>query len=166
LKKRPPNPSPADTAARSAANTLKAQQAMGAAAAVIAARTEMALLACAQPSAEASREMNLMVTEKAEAFTKSSAVVASGAAEMAGRGACYATEEMAAGARAVMELAACRTPVELMEVQAALLTDYLSRSCAFGLGVNELAARTGERALTPVYRALSTNSRRLRPNEG
>jgi len=165
LKKSPSRSSPADAAIRSAANALKAQQAMGAAAAVIAARTEMAVLACAQPSAEASREMNLMVTEKVETFSKSGSVVAEGAAEMAGRSARYATDEIAAGARAVMELAACRTPAELMEVQAALLTDYLTRSCAFGIGVNALTARTGERALTPVYRALATNSRRLRPTE-
>lgn len=147
---------------RSAATAMKAQEALGAAAGVIAARAEMTALAYANPSAEAGVELGLMVTEKVAAFSESAAAVAAGAADFAGRGARYAADEAAAGARGMAQLADCRTPAELLSLQGRLVADFWGRSLAYGLGLNVAAARAGERALAPVHRTVTANHRRLK----
>jgi hypothetical protein len=100
LKKPKSEPNQVSAAQRSAATAMKAHEAIGAAVAVIAARTEMAMLACAQPSAQASAEMALMLPEKMDAFAQSGEAMAAGAAEMAGQGALYASNEVAAATEA------------------------------------------------------------------
>lgn len=120
------------------------------------------MLACAQPSAETSAEMALMMTEKMEAFSQSGEAVAAGAAELAGQGALYASKEVAAAGEGLMRLAACRTPFELFNVQSQLVAGWLNRTYSFGLGINASAAKTGEQALAPVHRSVTSNDRRLR----
>ena len=141
---------------------MKAHEALGAAASVIAIRTEMAMLACGRPSAEASAEMALMVSEKMDAFAKSGGAISAGAADLAEHGALYATDEVAAASEGWMKLAACRTPAELFNVQSQLLTGWLNRTYNFGVGVNAAAAKTGEQALAPLHLAVTANDKRLR----
>jgi hypothetical protein len=148
-------------ARRSAATALKAHEALGAAAGVIAARAEMTALAVAQPSAEANAELGLMVTEKVAAFSEAAAAVAAGAADLAGRNARYAAEEAMAATRAMARIADCRTPAELMGLHGQLITDFWGRSLAHGLGLNAVAVRTGEKALAPVHKTVTANHRRL-----
>lgn len=141
---------------------MKAHEAIGAAVAVIAARTEMAMLACAQPSAQANAEMALMLPEKMDAFAQSGEAMAAGAAEMAGQGALYASNEVAAATEGMMRLAACRTPFDLFNVQSQLVTGWINRTYNFSLGVNASAAKTGEQALAPVHLSVTSNDKRLR----
>jgi hypothetical protein len=140
---------------------MKAGEAVGAAAAVIAARAELAALHYAQPTVESGIEMGLMVTEKVDAFSQAGAAVAAGAADMAGRSARFAGQEAAEAGKAFAQLAACRTPAELFAAQTELWTGFLGRSYAFGMGLNTVAARTGEKALAPVHKAVTANERRL-----
>lgn len=151
---------------RNAATAMKASEAVGAAASVIAARAELAALHCAQPTVETGVEMGLMVTEKLGAFSEAGAAVAAGAADIAGRGARFAAQEAAEAGKAWMQLAACKTPVELMTVQTQLLTGFLGRSYAYSLGVNASAARTGEKAIAPVHKAVTANEKRLGKKPG
>jgi hypothetical protein len=162
LKKRNSRNDPAAIALRSAASAMKAGETLGAAAAVIAARTEMATLAIANPNAENDAEMSLMVSEKLEAFTESGAALAKGAQTMASRGARYAAEEAAAAGRGIADLAACKSPAELMLTQSRLMTNFLTRSIAYGFGLNALAARTGERAMGPIHKTVTANHKRLK----
>jgi hypothetical protein len=148
-------------AKRSAVAAFKVHEALGAAANVIAARTELAALAVANPTAEAGRELNLMVTEKVAAFSKAGAEVVAGAQAMAGHGARYAADEATAAGKGLARLSACRSPAEMALVQGELMADFVSRSLSFGFGLNSLAVRTGSRALSPVHKAVTANERRL-----
>jgi hypothetical protein len=150
------------TARRSANTAFKAHETMGAAAEVIAARTEMAALAMTNPSVETTAEMNLMVAEKVAAFSEAGAAMTVGATAMAGKGARYAADEVAAAGVGMAQLTACRSPLELMMVQSRLATDFFNRSMAYGIGMNALVARTGDKALAPVHKAVTANSRRLK----
>jgi hypothetical protein len=152
----------AQLALRSAVTARKAGEAMNSAAAVIAARTEMAALACATPSVETGLEMNLMVTEKVAAFSEAGAALAKGAGDMAGRTAAYASEEAAAAARNAAALAACRSPMEMFALQGRLMSEFVTRGMAYSLSLNTLATRTGEKALHPVHKAVSANHKRLK----
>jgi hypothetical protein len=146
---------------RNANTAMKAGEAMGAAASVIAARAELAALHYAQPTLESGVEMDLMLSEKVDAFTQAGAAVADGAADMAGRNARFAVKETAEASKAFFQFAACRTPAELMAVQARMLTGFFGRSYAHGLGLNSVAAKTGEKALAPVHKAVTENKTRL-----
>lgn len=136
---------------------------MGAAAGVIAARTEMAALDPANPSAATKAEMGRMVSEKVEAFSKSGAATAEGAAEIARQASQYAAGEAARAGQGLEQLARCSTPAEAALVQTRLATDFFTRSLAFGAAMNALMVRTGENALRPVHRAVTRNHKRLRP---
>jgi hypothetical protein len=149
------------SALRGAATAFKAGEAVSAAAAVIAARTELAALHAARPTVESTLEMGLMVTEKMEAFGQSGAAVASGAADIAGRGARYVAKEAHEAGKALTQLAACRTPAEFFAVQARMMTGLLGRAYAHGVSVHSVASRTGEKALAPVHKAVTANKRRL-----
>jgi hypothetical protein len=162
MRKRRSGSNPASAALRSAATALKTQEALGAAASVIAARTEMAALALANPTAEAGAELQLMVTEKVAAFSEAGAAMAAGAQAMVDRGARFAADEAAAAGRSVAQLSACSTPLEAMTVQSRLMVDFFDRSLAYGLGLNTLMARTGDRVLAPVHKAVTANDRRLK----
>ena len=162
MKKRESRNAPAAIALRSAAHALKAGETFGAAAAVIAARTEMASLAMTNPTAENDAEMSLMLSEKLEAFGESGAALAKGAQTMASRGARYAAEEAAAAGRGIADLAACRSPAELVLTQGRLFTDFFTRGIAYGFGINALATRTGERAMGPIHKTVTANHKRLK----
>lgn len=162
MKPRNPRNAPAVVALRSAASAVKAGETLGAAAAVIAARTEMAALALANPSAENDAEMSRMVSEKLTAFGQSGAALARSAQVLAGHGARYAADEAAAAGRGLADLAACRNPVELMQTHGRLMTDFFARAVAHSLDVGAVAHRAGERALAPVHRTVADNARRLR----
>lgn len=153
---------PMRAALRNAGSAIRTQQALGAAAAVITARTEMAALGCANPSAATRAEMGLMVTEKVDAFAKAGAVVADGAGQIARRSASYAVDETLAAAGAFSRLASCRSPAEAALLQTKLAADFLTRSFTFGLAMNALATRTGDNALRPIHRAVTANEKRLK----
>ena len=154
---------PARDALRSAGTAIRAGQAMNAAAGVIAARTEMAALDPANPSAATQVEMGRMVSEKVEAFSKAGAATAEGAAEIARQTSRYAADEADKAGKGLEKLARCKTPAEVAQVQTRLATDFFSRSLSFGMAMNALMVRTGENALRPVHRAVTRNHKRLRP---
>jgi hypothetical protein len=152
---------PARVALRSAATAMKAHEAFGAAASVIAARSGMTGLTYAN-AADATEELGLMVTEKVAAFSEAGAAVSAGASEAASRHARFATDEAVAAGRSMTQLAACRSPMEVLQLQTRLATEFWSRSMAYGMGLNALACRTGERALHPVHKAVVANDKRLK----
>jgi hypothetical protein len=146
------------TARRSANTAQMAQETMGAAASVIAART----MDMANPTADTAAEMNLMVSEKIAAFTEAGAAMTAGATTMANQGARYAADEATAANRGFSQLAACRTPLEMLMVQGRLVSDFFGRSVAYGMGLNALVARTGDKALAPVHKTVTANHKRLK----
>ena len=148
----------AAVARRSAATATRAHETLAAAASVIAARSEMA----ATGHAGSDAEMELMVSEKVAAFSEAGAAMAAGAADLAGRSAAYAAREAQAASSGMARMAAVRSPLELFSLQSRLITDFLGRTLAFGMGLNSLAARTGERALEPVHRTVTANDKRLK----
>ena len=154
---------PARDALRSAGTAIRAQQAFGAAAGVIAARSEMAALGGANPSAATRAEMGRMVSEKVDAFAKSGAATAEGAQEATRRSVAYATDGTAAASAALQKMASAKTGLEAALVQQRYLTDFVTRSFSFGFSMNALMVRTGENALRPVHRAVTKNHKRLRP---
>ncbi|HTK35211.1 MAG TPA: phasin family protein [Caulobacteraceae bacterium] len=131
---------------------------MGAAASVIAART----MSMANPTAETAAEMNLMISEKVAAFSEAGAAMTAGASTMASQGARYAAGEAAAASRGMAQLATCRTPFEVMMVQGRLVADFFGRGFAYGMGLNALVARTGDKTLAPVHKTVTANDRRLK----
>ena len=152
----------AAVARRTATTATRAHETMTAAASVIAARSEMAALSYTNPSAETDAEMGLMVSEKVAAFSEAGAAMAVGAADLANRSAVYATREAAAASSGLAQLARARSPLEFLNVQSRLVADFFGRGLAYGLGLNAIAARTGDRALAPVHRAVTANDRRLK----
>ena len=144
---------------RTASTARKTQETLNAAANVIAARTAPDRMT---PTIENGVEFNLMVSEKVAAFSEAGAAVAAGAQAMAGQGARYAVDEAAAASRGMAQLSACTTPAELMMVQGRLMADFFSRSLAFGMGLNTLAVRTGDKALAPVHKTVTANDKRLK----
>jgi hypothetical protein len=161
LAKTPKRRRSSSSALRGAATAFKAGEAVSAAAAVIAARTELAALHATRPTVESAAEMGLMVTEKMQAFGQSGVAVASGAADLAGRGARYVAQEAQEAGKALTQFSACRTPAEFFAVQARLMTGLLGRAYAHGVSVHSVATRTGEKALAPVHKAVTANKRRL-----
>lgn len=134
---------------------------MEAAGAVIVARTNMAFEACSKPSFETTAEMGLMVTEKMAALSESGRAISVGASELAGQGAAYASGEFAAAGKGWMDLAACKSPFELMQVQNRLMTGFLDRAYRYAVGAGETAAKTGEVAIRPVHTTVTANRARL-----
>jgi hypothetical protein len=153
---------PAGLALDAARSARQAGETMTAAAAVIAARAEMAALACANPSIETGVEMNLMVSEKVVALSEAGATLARGATDMAGHGARYATEELSAAGRNALALAACRGPIEMFALQGRLMSEFVTRGMAFGLGLNALASDTGDKVMGPIHEAVAANAKRLK----
>ncbi|HTI67432.1 MAG TPA: phasin family protein [Caulobacteraceae bacterium] len=151
-----------DLAQRSAATARKAGEAMESAGHVIAARTEMAALAYANPSVATGIEMNLMVSEKVVALSEAGATLAQGAGDMAGHGVQYATEEVSAAGRYALALTTCRSPIELFALQGRLMSEFVTRGMAFGLGLNTLATRTGEQVMDPIHKTVTANHKRLK----
>jgi len=127
-----------DLAQRSAATARKAGEAMESAGHVIAARTEMAALAYANPSVATGIEMNLMVSEKVVALSEAGATL-------------YA-----------LALTTCRSPIELFALQGRLMSEFVTRGMAFGLGLNTLATRTGEQVMDPIHKTVTANHKRLK----
>jgi hypothetical protein len=154
---------PARDALRSAGTAIRTQQALGAAAGVIAARAEMAAMDAATPSAATRAEMSRMVSEKVEVFSKAGAAAAEGANEIARRAATYAEGETAAARTSLEQLSRCSTPAQAALLQTRLATEFMTRGFAFSLDMNALMVRTGENALRPVHRAVTRNHKRLRP---
>jgi hypothetical protein len=154
---------PARDALRSAGTAIRAGQTMNAAASVIAARTEMASLDPANPSAATQAEMGRMVSEKVDAFSKAGVAAAEGASEFARQASEFAVGEAAKAGHSLEQLARCTTPAEAALLQTRHATDFFTRSLAFGMALNALVIRTGENALRPVHRAVTRNHKRLRP---
>lgn len=136
-------------------------EALEAAGAVIAARTEMAMVACSKPSIETAAEMGLMVTEKMAALGESGRALGVGASKLAGQGAAYASGEFSAAQKGMMDLAACKSPFELMQVQNRLMTNFLDRTYRYAVDAGETAAHTGEVVVGPLHTTVTANRARL-----
>jgi hypothetical protein len=143
---------------RTASTARKTQETLDAAANVIAARMSPAMMT---PTVANGIEFNLMVSEKVAAFSEAGAAVAAGAQAMAGQSARYAVDEAAAAGQGMVRLTACKTPAEMMMVQGKLMADFFSRGLAYGMGLNTLVARTGDKALSPVHKTVTDNHKRL-----
>ena len=144
---------------RTASTARKTQETLDAAANVIAARLSPERMT---PTIENGVEMNLMVSEKVAAFSEAGVAVAAGAQAMAGQSARYAADEAVKAGQGMARLAQCKTPAEMMMVQGRLMADFFTRSMAYGMGLNTLVARTGDKALAPVHKTVTANDKRLK----
>ena len=153
---------PMKTALRGAANAARAQETATAAGGVIAKRTSMAAEAMFSPSASTDAEMSRMVSEKTAAFSAAGAAIAKGSAAAAQSSTRYAMDEAAHAAGAMGKLSACRTPMDLFNLQTRLTLDLFSRGMTQSLSLGAQATRMGEKALGPVHRTVMANARRLK----
>ena len=132
-----------------------------AAAQVISHRTTRMARAGVMPSPRDQREFTLMGQEKGEAVVQSAQAMGTPLLMFNQQFAALAFKQMLSGSRALLSIAASRSPAESVARQSRFIDAAMTDSAVAASKLSGSAARLTRRALTPVHKRVSGNVRRL-----
>ncbi|HYD30631.1 MAG TPA: phasin family protein [Azospirillaceae bacterium] len=150
-----------DAGRRMTGTALAAREMAAAAGKVIGYRTALMAEALGDPVAMTNPEFTLMGSEKVEAATESAFAMADGIRALADAWNLWMATQARAAFGAAADLAACRTPLDLVTLQQRYVESVLTGSMASGSRLAVGTARLIDAGLVPLHRTAMANARRL-----
>lgn len=129
---------------------------------VIAARMGLAATAMADPARADGAEFQRMLSEKVDAFSAASQIMAQRSATLGFELARLGAAEAAAAQRGLADVALAGSPAAALAAQARLVGAFWGRAWANAALLTQLGLRAQSAALAPVQRTVRANARRLR----
>ena len=144
-----------------ATTTLKGNELALASGRVIAKRTALGITALFDPASTDHIEFSRMVSEKMTAFSTVSSVVQQRSSAVVVQMMGVAARETTHALRAAGEIAASRTPAEVIAAQSRFMLGWFERALSQSLALGALATSAGGAMLAPVHRTATGNAKRL-----
>lgn len=147
--------------AAAATTTLKGNELALASGRVIARRTALGVAALFDPASTDHVEFSRMVSEKMAAFSTVSSVVRQRSSAIVEQMMGVAAREATLALRVAGEIAASRTPADMVAAQSRFILGWFERAFSQSLALGALATSAGGAMLAPVHRAATGNAKRL-----
>jgi hypothetical protein len=147
--------------ANAATTSLKGNELALASGRVTARRTALGVAALFDPANSDHIEFSRMVPEKIAAFAAVSSIVQQRSTAMIGQMVGFVAREGTIAMRAAGEIAASRTPADMVAAQSRFVLGWFERALSQSLALGSLATSAGGAMLGPVHRAATGNARRL-----
>jgi hypothetical protein len=147
--------------AAAATTTLKGNELALASGRVIARRTALGVAALFDPASTDHVEFSRMVSEKMAAFSTVSSVVRQRSTAIIAQMMSVAARETTIALSAASEIAASRTPADMVAAQSRFILGWFERALSQSLVLGSLATSAGSAMLAPVHRAATGNAKRL-----